>query len=121
MWLKQWDNQEAFFNFYHMKCTVSNLIDAAEHGYDNNLVAKNKSNPQKLFSIFNNLLHINQDLPLPFRYSDEELANHFNNFFITKITKICDVLATNQDPNLQLKYLNIPANPPSLSSYRVLI
>ena len=97
-----------------MRCTVSYLIKAAEHSYYNNLVAKNKGNPKKLFSICNNLLHRNQDLPLPLGYSDGELANHFNNFLITKIAKIHDALVANQDPNFQFKYLNMPANPPSL-------
>ena len=86
IWLKHQDNQEAFLKFYHMRCTVSNLIDAAEHSYYSNMVAKNKGNPKKNFSICNNVLGRNQDLPQPLGYSDEELANCFSNFSITKIT-----------------------------------
>ena len=117
IWLKQWDNWEAFLKFYHMRCTVFNLIDAAEHSYYNNVVAKKRATLKNLFSICNNLLGRNQDLPLPLGYSYEELANCFDNFFITKI---CDALVVNHDTDLQLTYLNIPANPPILSSYSVL-
>ena len=69
----------------------------------------------------NNLLGRNQDHPLQLEYSDEELVSHFNNFFITKITEIHDALVANQDPNLQLEYLNKLANPPGPSSYRILM
>ena len=38
------------------------------------------------------LLEINQDLPLPPGYTDEELATMFNNSFITTIAEIKEVL-----------------------------
>ena len=52
----------------------------------------NKNNSKEVFRICDSLLGHNQDLPIPPEYTDDQLANMFNDFFITKIAKIMDLL-----------------------------
>ena len=59
----------------------------------------NRGNSKALFKIVNNVLHRNQDLPLPPNKDDEVLASDFSNFFDTKISKIRETLDSNSTNN----------------------
>ena len=47
-----------------------------------------KGNNRKLYKLAAHLAGINTDNPLPSHDSDESLANHFTDCFITKVDKI---------------------------------
>ena len=72
-----------------------------------------------MFTICNNLLGRNQDLPLPPGFMNEELAEYFNNFFISKINKIRDNLTANQVQLLQLPASHENAVP-CMNTFRML-
>ena len=67
----------------------------------------------------NNLLGRNQDLPLPPGFTDKELAEHFSNFFISKIAKIRDSLTANQVQLLPPPVLH-QSVVPCMNSFRML-
>ena len=45
---------------------------------------------KKLYKLTAYLARINTDNPLPLHDNDESLANHFADYFISKIDKICE-------------------------------
>ena len=51
-------------------------------------VIDSKGNNRKLYKLTAHLAGINTDNPLPSHDSDESLANHFADYFISKIDKI---------------------------------
>ena len=51
-------------------------------------VIDSKGNNRKLYKLTALLARINTDNPLPSHDSDESLANHFADYFISKIDKI---------------------------------
>ena len=51
-------------------------------------VIDTKGNNKKLYKFTVHLAGINTDNPLPFHDSDESLANHFADYFISRIDKI---------------------------------
>ena len=73
------------------------------HKSFNNGIGKNyTNNPKQIFRICNSLLGRKKDSPLPPGFTNQELANNFNSFFITKITNIrnqLDTTAANISPS----------------------
>ena len=67
---------------------MTNLLNESEHIYYKNTLHEAKSNSKKIFTICNSLLGWNTSLPLPPGHSDSELADRFNIFFTSKISKI---------------------------------
>ena len=55
-----------------------------------NQVIDSKGNTQKLYKLTAHLAGINMENPLPSHDNDESLANHFADYFISKIDKICE-------------------------------
>ena len=51
-------------------------------------VTDSKANNKKLYKLMAQLARISTDNPLPPHNSDESLANHFTDYFISKIDKI---------------------------------
>ena len=85
-WLLDKNNPDKFLEFYRAWRKTTNILNQAEKNYYHKLVKDNCTNTKKIFAICNKLLGRNQDLPLPPGFMNEELAEHFNNFFISKIT-----------------------------------
>ena len=59
-----------------------------------NKVKECGSDSQKLYALVNNLLGTKVSNPLPESYLDEELAEEFAEFFLSKVLKIRDSLKT---------------------------
>ena len=66
---------------------MTNLLNELEHTYYKNTLHEAKSNSKKMFTICNSLLGWNTSLPLPPGHSDSELAESFNIFFTSKISR----------------------------------
>ena len=74
-----------------------------------------------MFRICYSLLDCNQDLPMPPRYTEDQLANVFNDFFVTKITKIIDLLEEKKAKLVPLcDNSHVGLNPPKLCNFRIL-
>ena len=118
-WLLDKNNPDKFLEFYRVQRTISNILNQAEKNYFRKFVDDNCTNTKKIFGICNNLLGRNQDLPLPTGFMNEELAECFNNFFISKINKIRDNLTANQVqlPQLFASYENAV---PCMNTFRML-
>ena len=71
---------------------VSNLLDDAERKYYHTQLQDNSHNLKKIFRICDGILGRKQDLPLPPGHTEEEQAERFNKFFITKIMNIWENL-----------------------------
>ena len=67
---------------------VSNLLDDAERKYYHTQLHDNSHNLKKIFRICDGILGRELDLPLPPGHTEEEQAERFNKFFITKIMNI---------------------------------
>ena len=65
-------------------------------------VIDSKGNMKKLYKLTAQLAGINTDNPLPPHDNDESLTNHFGDYFISKIDKICE------------KFIGIPAFVPEV-------
>ena len=102
-WYKNTNDPNLFMDFYHARRAVSNLIDTAKKGYYHDMLFENRHNSKEVFHICNSLLGRNQELPMPPGFTDSQLAENFNNFFITKIAKIMTLLHE--------KIANMPLHP----------
>ena len=91
-WYKDKANSEHFMAFYHQHRQGANLLDKAEHEFFLNSIAENSNNYRKIYNICNQLLDRTKESPLPPGFTNQELADRFNNFFIDKIAKIRLVL-----------------------------
>ena len=110
-----------FLSFYHMRRTVSNLLDSAKREYYKTMLTENKNNSKEVFRICDSLLGRNQDLPMPPGYTDDQLVNMFNDFFVTKITKIMDLLEEKKAKLVPLcDNSDVGLNPPKLCNFRIL-
>ena len=94
-------------------------MNQAEKNYFCKFVQDNHTKTKKIFTICKNLLGRNQDLHLPPGFTDKELAECFNNFFISKIAKIRDSLTANQVQPLPLPVLH-QSVVPCMNSFRML-
>ena len=71
---------------------VSNLLDDAQRKYYHTQLQNSYHNLKEMFRICDGILGRKQDLPLPPGYTEEEQAERFNKFFITKIMNIWENL-----------------------------
>ena len=118
-WLLDKNNPDKFLEFYRIWQTTTNILNQAEKIYYCKLVENNCTDTKKIFATCDNLLGRNQGLPLPPGFMNEELAECFNNFFISKIAKIRDTLAANQDQLLPPPVLHQRVAP-CMNSFRML-
>ena len=80
-------------NAFYQQCRfVSNIIKTAQRTYYTQKLADNKTNFKRIFEISNKLLYKNEPVPLPSTDNKKNLADQFNEFFITKIDKIMEGL-----------------------------
>ena len=87
------DPTEYNLNAFYQQCRfVSNIIKTAQRTYYTEKLADDKTNFKWIFEISNKLLYKNEPLPLPLSDNKKNLADQFNEFFITKIDKIMDGL-----------------------------
>ena len=96
---------------------VRNMLYEAERRYYQNQLQNNSNNSEKIFGICNSILGRKQDLPLPPGYTEEEQAERFNKFFITKITNIQENLKAN---SAQCIIAEDHRNPPSFTQFKEL-
>ena len=78
------------------------MLSSAERHFLHSKLYENSNNPKQIFRICNSLLGRNKDSPLPPGFTNQELANNFNGFFITKITNIRnqpDTITANISPS----------------------
>ena len=71
---------------------VSNIIKTAQRTYYTEKLADNKTNFKQIFEISNKLLYKNEPVLLPSTDNKKNLADQFNEFFITKIDMIMEGL-----------------------------
>ena len=67
---------------------VKNMINRAKIAHYSSLVEESSGNQKKLFNIVEKLLHKPKTPVLPSAHSDQDLANAFSHFFVTKIENI---------------------------------
>ena len=91
-WYKNTNDPNLFKDFYHARQAILNLIDTAEKGYYHDMLLENRHNSKEVFRICNSLLGRNQQSPMPPGFTNLQLAENFNHFFITKIAKIMTLL-----------------------------
>ena len=103
--------------FYRAWRMIRNLLDKAERNYYKTQFQDNSQNLKKICGICNSILGRKWDLPLPPGYLEEETAERFNKFFITKITNIHENLRVNPT---QYIIAEDHRNPPSLTKFKEL-
>ena len=91
-WYKDKTNSEHFIAFYCQHRLVANPLDKAEHEFFLNSIVENPNNYRQIYTICNQLLGRTKESPLPPGFTNQELADRFNNYFIEKIAKIRLVL-----------------------------
>ena len=91
-WYKDKTNNKHFTAFYHQCRLVVNLLDKAECEFFLNLIAENSNNYRQIYTICSQLLGRTKESTLPPGFTNQELADRFNNYFIDKIAKIRSVL-----------------------------
>ena len=106
-WHRDRSNAEAYTLFCQQCRLMSNLLDKAERDFFWTSITENSSNYKRIYEICNHLLGRTKDSPMPPGVTNKDLACRFNNFFIDKITKICNDLIGKQQ-HLPL-YVKTPA------------
>ena len=91
-WYKDKTNSEHFTAFYHQHRLVANLLDKAEHEFFLNSIVENTNKYRQIYTICNQLLGRTKESSLPPGFTNQELGDRFNNYFIDKIAKIRSVL-----------------------------
>ena len=108
-WHRDRSNAEAYTLFHQQHWLVSNLLNKAERDFYCTSITENSSNYKQIYEICNHLLGRTKDSPMPPGVTNKDLAYRFNNFFIDKITKICNDLIV-KEQHLPT-YVEIPAPP----------
>ena len=97
-------------NHYHA------CILKAKRSYHAKLVSSNQSNPRKLWSIINSLLHRHLPSALPSQYVQRDLPNSFATFFSDKVRKLHSNLLSNSQS--VTPHISSPVVPASLSEFK---
>ena len=106
-WYRDRSNVDAFTLFHCQHRLVSNLLDKAEQEFFLVFITENSLNYKHIHDICNHLLGRTKESPLPPGYTNKELADRFNNYFIDKIVKNCaDLIGKRQHLP---PYVEIPA------------
>ena len=88
-----------------IKPLVSSIIKIAQRDYYVRAIQDNRSDYKKIFFIANKLLYKNESLLLPLTENEKQMADNFNNFFVTKIDKIMSELVWTKTHPMDLKYI----------------
>ena len=104
-------------NYVEKKHIVNKLVDQAKKDYYSGKISECANDQKQLFKIVNSLFHKSKDTPLPSFESAEELADRFANFFVEKINKIRQQLASVQSNTDESQKIQ---NPPSSKELSVL-
>ena len=100
------DPMEYNLNAFYQQCRfVSNIIKTTKRTYYTQKLADNKTNFKQIFEISNKLLYKNEPVPLPSTDNKKNLADKFNEFFITKIDKIMDSLVQTTSHQINKDYI----------------
>ena len=91
--------------FYQQRRFVSNIIKTAQRSYYTQKLADNKTNFKQIFEISNKLLYKNEPILLLSTDNKKNLADQFNEFFITKINKIMDGLVPTTSHPINKDYI----------------
>ena len=91
VWRKDHSNTAKFLTSYHQRRVVVNMLDNAEQSYYHTNLQVHSRDFKQIFRLFNGLLGRNSDLPLPQTSSDQDLADHFNKFFTSKLKKSAEL------------------------------
>ena len=114
VWYREKTNVHAFTSF-HCQCQLmSNLLDKAECEFFFSSTTENLLNSKHIYDVCNHLLGRTKESPLPPGYTNQELVDRFNNYFIDKTVKICTNLAE-RCQHLP-PYVEIPA-PPEIQQF----
>jgi exonuclease III len=84
---------------YKDKCSeVGKLLVKSKSTYYSNKISECGRNQKQLFKITQNLMGQKGEVILPSSFSDEDLANKFSDFFISKITTIRERIDADNSP-----------------------
>ena len=119
-WANHHSDPIAFTTFYRARHIVSNLMDAAESKLYKDSLAQHQGNTKEIFKICGSLLGRNQDHPLPSGFTDKEQASCFNDFFVSKTSKIWDELNINRDQLVPINsaLIFVTPYPPIMDSFQ---
>ena len=86
----RWDktNSGKYYDFCSQHSLVSNLLFSTEKEYYRDIFCEHRRNTKQVFKVCDSLLGRGKEPSLPSGFTNQELANNFNDFFITKITNI---------------------------------
>ena len=93
IWIKD-SNEYTYQAFYNQRHYCSNIIKFAQRQYFKEKLTENCNNYKEIFMLTNKLLGTENELPLPPAEDLTIQANEFNDFFIGKIEKILQDLAS---------------------------
>ena len=93
IWIKD-PNEYTYQAFYNQRCYCSNIIKSTQRQYFKEKLTENHDNYKEIFKLTNKLLGRKNELPLPLAEDLTIQANEFNDFFIGKIEKIMQDLAS---------------------------
>ena len=93
IWIKD-PNEYTYQAFYNQRHYCSNIIKSAQRQYFKGKLTENCNNYKEIFRLTNKLLGKESELPLPPAEDLTIQGNDFNNFFIGKIEKIMQDLAS---------------------------
>ena len=88
IWRQDKTNPDKYHYFYFQCRLVSNVLFSSEKKYYLNIFHEHRRNIKQVFKVCDSLLGKGKDPPLPPGFMNQELADNFNDFFITKITNI---------------------------------
>ena len=91
--------------FYQQHRFVSNIIKTTQKTYYTQKLTDNKTNFKWIFEISNKLLYKNEPILLPSTDNKKNLADQFNEFFITKINKIMEGLVPTTSHPIKKDYI----------------
>uniref|UniRef100_A0A803J7R5 Reverse transcriptase domain-containing protein n=1 Tax=Xenopus tropicalis TaxID=8364 RepID=A0A803J7R5_XENTR len=94
MWRKS-RTQADFIHYKFLLAYLNSALSKAKQEYYNTLINSNKSNPKRLFSIFNTLLRPSQTPSPDFRHSPQDFAD----FFLNKVESIRNQIPPSNNTN----------------------
>ena len=88
IWRHDRENLDRYWDFCSQHRLVSNLLFLTEKEYYRSNFHEHSGNIKQVFKLCDHLLGQKKEQSFPPRLNNQELADAFNKFFITKITNI---------------------------------
>ena len=88
IWRQDKTNSDKYHDFCSQCRLVSNLLFSTEKKYYLDTFHEHRRNTKQVFKVCDSLLGRGKEPSLPPGFTNQELADNFNDFFITKITNI---------------------------------